>query len=256
MPRAGGSEVTQKKRSDSQVKKLIAISIVLAVLVVLAVGVGTVAATGQPASKATAKMGDIAWLEAEDVWTTILTQNIKMPNQKDLFIDAALQCGIYTETNVKSSNMAKDQAKAVGTISVRVKAVNKATGAETYAFPGADGVVYAMRSQTLWAKLQGQVDVVCGGDPLDCDIIIVAPEEIGLILDTMDAHSFNFVIPDLTTGEYIVVVQAMLEAYTELGGTEMTGEGSAVADASIGYGTVTIEQVRMIKGEELIELAP
>jgi len=232
------------------------ILIVLAAVLVLTLGAGAVwASNGQPASKATAKMGDIAWLEEEDVWTTILTQNIKMPNMKDLFIDASLQCGIYTETVVLSKQMQKDLAKAVGTISVRVKVVDTDTGQlVAYAMPPFDaahwdeGVVFAMRAQTLWAVLQGEVALDEEGG-----IEIVAPEEIGLILDTMDAHSFNFVAPDLPTGDLTVVVQARLDTYTELGGTEL---GSAVADAAIGYGSVTIQQVRMIKSEELIEVVP
>jgi len=234
-------------------KKIIAIG--LALVLVLTLGAGAVlAGNGQPASKATAKMGDIAWLEDEDVWTTILAQNIKTPNMKDLFIDVSLQCGIYTETVVKSKNMQKDQAKAVGTISVRVKVVDTATeDLVAYALPPFDetnwndGVVFAMRAQTLWAVLQGEVELIT--DPLG--IIVVAPAEIGLILDTMDAHSFNFVAPDLPQGDHTIVVQAKLDTKKELGGTV---EGSADADAAIGYGTVTIQQVRMIKNEELIEI--
>ena len=229
------------------------IAIVLAVAVVLTLGVGVVwASNGQPASKATAKVGDIAWLEEEEVWTPILTQNIKTPNMKDLFIDVSLQCGIYTETVVLSKKMEKDLATAVGTISVRVKVVDTATGdLVAYALPpfdGDDGVVFAMRSQTLWAVLQGEVALIT--EP-ELGIIIVAPEEIGLILDTMDAHSFNFIAPDLPQGDHTIVVEARLDTYTELGGTEL---GFAAADAAIGYGSVTIEQVRMIKGEELIEV--
>ena len=229
------------------------ILIALAVVLVVALGAGVaLAGNGQPASKATAKVGDIAWLEEEEVWTPILTQNIKTPNMKDLFIDVSLQCGIYTETVVLSKKMEKDLATAVGTISVRVKVVDTATDdLVAYALPpfdGGDGVVFAMRSQTLWAVLQGEVELIT--EP-ELGIIIVAPEEIGLILDTMDAHSFNFVAPDLPQGDHTIVVEARLDTYTELGGTEL---GFAAADAAIGYGTVTIQQVRMIKGEELIEV--
>lgn len=227
-------------------KKLIPIVLVVVLAVIAAAG-AAMASNSQPASKATAKMGDIAWLEDEDVWTPILTQNIKKANMKDLFIDVSLQCGIYTETVVKSKGMNKDQANAVGTISVRVSVVNTATGAEVYAWPGDDGVVFAMRSQTLWAVLQGEVAL----NETATGIVIVAEEEIGLVLETMDAHSFNFVVPDLPQGVYNIAVEAKLDTYTELGGTEL---GKADADAAIGYGSVTIEQVRMIKGEQLIEI--
>jgi len=232
------------------VKKPITILVIigLAVALVVTAAVGALASNSQPASKATAKMGDIAWLDTSNGWTRILTQNIKTPNGKELFIDVSLQCGIYTNTSVKSKNMQKDLAKAVGTISVRVSVVNTATDdLVAWAWPGDDGVVFAMRSQTLWAVLQGQVAL----DENDDGIVIVAEEEIGLVLDTMDAHSFNFVVPDLPSGDHTVVVWAMLEVDTELGGTAL---GSAAADAAIGYGSVTIELVRMIQGEDLIEV--
>ncbi len=232
-------------------KKVIAIALALVLLVTA--GMGTVAAAGesQPSSKATAKMGNAAWLENQGVWTPILSQSIKTASQKDLFIDAALQCGIYTETVVRSKDMVRDSSKAVGTISVRVKVLDSSGKLVAYAMPPlpgneADGVIYASRAQTLWAVLQGQVDLTTT-ETGAYDIVVVAPEEIGLILDTMDAHAFNFVVGDLPSGVYTVVVEAKLDASTELGGSAL---GSAVADAAIGLGTVTIESVRMIKGED------
>jgi hypothetical protein len=36
-------------------------------------------------------------------WTTILSNNLKTANQKDLFVDVSLECGLYTSTKVASS---------------------------------------------------------------------------------------------------------------------------------------------------------
>ena len=70
-------------------------------------------------------------------------------------------------------------------------------------------------------------------------------EEIELILDTMDAHAFNFIMDDLTSGVHTVEVQAMIDTAAD------EGEGSASASASVGKGSVTIELVRMIKDEDI-----
>ena len=100
-------------------------------LAVVIVSAGTAAAQSQPASKATFAFNELISLPAcapakvdcatNSDWHTILTQEIKMANQKDLFIDASLQCGIVTDTTVKSLNGSQDSAEARATIRVRVK---------------------------------------------------------------------------------------------------------------------------------------
>ena len=220
-------------------KKLILIA--LAVVLVVALGAGAVwANSSQPASKATAKVGEIAVIEYEDTWTTILTQDIKAPNGKDLFIDVSLQCGLYTQTDVKSKGGNKDTSSAEGTITVRV--LVDGTPAE----PGE--VVFSRRYQELSATLQGIITSIIpdgsGGYMIDEESLEY--EEIELILDTMDAHAFNFVAPDLTfSGVHTIEVQAMIETATS------KQEGTASATATIGKGSVTIELVRMIKGEDI-----
>jgi len=77
---------------------------------------------------------------------------------------------------------------------------------------------------------------------------LLEPEELQLILDTMSANSFNFVIDQLTAGVHTVSVQARIKAN---GSAE---EGSFDAMATIGHGSVTIEVVRMIQNEDWLEL--
>jgi hypothetical protein len=77
-------------------------------------------------------------------------------------------------------------------------------------------------------------------DP-DC----VQPEELQLILETMNANSFNFIQADLRPGVHNIQVQARLN----LGASAQTG--AAKARALIGKGSVTVESVRMIRGEDI-----
>ena len=70
-------------------------------------------------------------------------------------------------------------------------------------------------------------------------------EEIELIQDTMGANTFNFILADMSSGNHKVEVQAAITSSTS------SQTGGASANASIGNGSVTVEEVRMIKGEDI-----
>jgi hypothetical protein len=237
-------------------KKLILI--IMAIALVASLGIGMTVAGGSngiPASKASAKVSEIYILESTGTdsteWTTILTQNIKSPKWKDLFIDVSLMCGLYTQTLVKSKGGTKDRSWADAHIEVRVLVDGEP------ASPG--NVTFSRRMQDMEAAFGGilyeeciSVDCVCDPDCV-CTVTIdedcVGNETLELILDTMDAHSFNFVAADLETSQnHIVQVQAWIQT------SEDWQEGSALAMATIGKGSVTIEQVRMVKDEDWVIL--
>lgn len=187
--------------------------------------------------------------KGSDGWTSILKQQLKMANQKDLFINASLQCGIVTDTTVKSMNGSLDTAEARGTIRVKVK-ITDAAGAVTYAQPSTgqdaenaagDGIVYCDRVQTLKARFSG---LNCTADAYGM-VTCANPEELQLILKTLNANAFNFVAPNVGTGVSTIEVLARSSAATAATGTN----GSlGNANAFIGAGSVAIEEVRMIKG--------
>jgi hypothetical protein len=82
-------------------------------------------------------------------------------------------------------------------------------------------------------------------DP-DC----VTPEELELILETMDAASFNFVGIDIAQGVHTVAVQARIDT---AGSAE---QGEFEAKGTVGKGSMTVESVRLIKGEDVILEVP
>jgi hypothetical protein len=191
-------------------------------------------------AKATAKVGNVNVLNQTSFgWTTILSNTIKTANQKDLFIDVSLETGLYTQTKVRS-NGNKDTSSADATIKVQVLVDG------VPAYPG--DVVFDQRSQTLSATLGGILGSCTdsnGDGDIDLNECTLTPEEIELILDTMAAHSFNFIMDDLRPGEHSVEVQAMIST------SSSSGAGSASANATIGNGSVTVEEVRLIKGEDI-----
>jgi hypothetical protein len=204
--------------------------------------------TSQPSAKATVKVGNIAMVSGpttagstEGAWTTILTNTIKTSSQKDLLVDVSLECALYTGTVVKSKAATRDSSTSTASIQVRVLIDGRP------AEPGE--VVFARRNQDLSAVFQGILNGALSVDPLTGLIVIdetlLQPEEVSLVLDTMDANSFDFVLPDVGTGVHRVEVQARID----LNATAMTG--SAVARAAIGKGAMAVEEVRLIRNEDV-----
>jgi hypothetical protein len=265
-------------------KKIIALVLAVAVIATIG-GVAIAESNSQPASKATAAVGYINVISAGDPdESTIMTQEIKMTgNNKDLFVDVSLETALFTETVVKSKNMVTDVSGAEARIEVMVQATpigndGVPTGAPIIAQPNVivgyewddvddewdpvyngGWVTFDYRLQQLTATLQGFVDSitcewvedewVCTIDPVEAG----DEEEIGLLLSTMAAHSFNYILMDLPVGTYKLEVRARVADDTYLGGSEL---GTASANAFIGLGSVTFETVRMIRGEVIEVVDP
>jgi len=218
-------------------KKLIALG--LAIVLLLSLGVGGVFAADQnynASAKATAQIAELHVIsqttgDSDNMdWVLILDQTIKTANDKDLFIDASLLSALYTKTNVKSKDRVKDTSSALAVVWLKVEVDGEP------AFPGA--IVYNARYQELSATLQG---IIVSTDP----IVTGPPEEIELIIATMSANSFNFIVPDLDAGMHTVEVFAKCSTEAD------SMEGDAAAVAVIGLGSVTVQEVRMIKGEDV-----
>ncbi len=300
-------------------RKLVGIGLAVALTMFLAFG--TALADGMPSSKVTVALGELKALRKASTDTesgstddtgfvTVLQNFIKMPNQKDLSIDVALQCSLVTDTTVKSQGGNKDVSQADGGISVRVKVTDLDTGEVSYAGPSEDGlapdggplgVTYCSRLQRLEAKFAGlncfaapygvegycdegmctagnvgdtcttnaDCDVV-GGDPNgvctdgictagrlgaeceiddDCDLAegevwCEDPEELRLLLETLNANAFNFFLGDVSPGIKQIEVQARAQAGADLFGTEL---GEAAAEAFVGLGSMRVENCRLIK---------
>jgi len=222
----------------------------LALSLALPLALTTGQAQSGPSAKVTAKTSALNLIHATtgtNDWATIsgFANTIKTANQKDLFIGVSLEVGLYTQTLVKSKNLVSDTSTAHSSVEIRVLVDGKA------AEPGS--VVYGRRTQTLTATLEGAIasclTIVTnanGSLSIVLDPACVTPEEIELILDTMDAATFNFVAVDVPQGLHDISVQARIIAGTEV------QTGSASATATVGKGTLTVESVRLIKNEDVL----
>jgi hypothetical protein len=243
-----------------------------------------------PSSKGSAAISNATLIEATaktNSWDPVLSTIIQVAQDKELVFDVALQCGLYTDTLVRSKGGDKDTSTAMASIDVRVKLQrlnNDGTLGEPF-FAHPDQVTYARRAQTLMAKFQGifqqceewaevpdpynggmreecvsysigtclDVTPVYGTDEEGNSIIIdyittvdvecLDYEEVQLILDTLNANAFNFVSPNLQQGEYKVTVEA------EISTSSNWANGGATAKGLIGLGSMVVDEVRFIKGD-------
>ena len=251
-------------------KKLSIVCLVFAV----AMTFGFASAFAAPSAKATAQIGDLSIIEvsgsggsgvtgsADTGWETLFTQTIKTPQDKDLFIDVSLECGLTTDTTVMSKKLTRAIATAEAIVEVQVLVDGVAIAVNG---DGDTDITFARREQTLIAEFAGDfsncmtADLVTGKVTVDWEC--AGLETLQLILDTMQANSFNFVVPDLDAGEHTVKIQAKL-SYVASGNLEQEiideetvniwAEGFSFAKAYLGNGSVTIETVRMIKDEDVI----
>jgi hypothetical protein len=199
------------------------------------------AALAGPAAKATSSVGQIAMVsmaEAAGGWTPIFTNTIKMAEQKDLFVDVSLECGLTTNTKVMSKQLQKDIATAEAMIKVRVWVDDQ------LAAPGE--VTFARREQTLVAEFAGDITGCITEEGLVIiDDECILDESLALILDTMTANSFNFLLGDVGVGTHTVTVEALI-AYDA---ADLEDGDYLPTNAYLGNGSVTVESVRMIKGD-------
>ncbi len=216
------------------------------VVSILAFVVAPVLGQNQPAAKATAKIGYVYALEKE-VPTVILSQAIKTPHGKGLFIDVSVECGLLTNTLVQSKKGNKTTAKAEASVMVWVTVDGE------YADPG--HVTFCKRTQELTATFSGLlsacVDPMTGIIDPNC-VAILEPEEVGLLLDTMTANSFNFYYGVELSGVHTVDVWAQIGTPVSVIGLDPGA--SFAAEALIGRGSVTIDLVRLIKDEDVVDL--
>ena len=198
---------------------------------------------GQPSAKfafSTSELDLIKSTSGTSGWVTILSAPIKMPAAKELFVSASLEAGLFTQTLVRSKNNKKDTSTA--SVAIQVQALIDHTPVP----PGT--VTYAARTQTLSATLEGAIggclSTVTNADGTTSIIVdqtCVTPEEIELILSTLNAASFNFVASNVPVGTHVLSLQARISSSTSV------DTGTASATALVGKGTMIAQTVRATK---------
>jgi len=195
---------------------------------------------------------DGALLDA-DLGMTLAT--IKVPQDKELLVGVSAEIGLVTDTSIKGKNGGAAKALAGAGAWVVLVAVPVDGSHGTFAIAEPGPVALSRRIQVLNATLGGVITGCTAGDDLIIDVATecdVEDEEIGLMLDTMASHHFNFVLPNMDQGEYnikaffITGAAAYSEDLTVITGG--TVEASASATALVRKTMVTVQQVRAAAG--------
>ncbi len=166
-------------------------------------------------------------------WAKVLSttlQNSGTP--KDLVIGLSFETMLFTKTVVQSQGGNKSTSIADAEIEMYVTVDGKE------ALPGT--VTFDKRYQELWAKLGGVLDCsdLNGDGIVSFDECTITDEEIGLILDTKAAHTFNFLAYNIGSGSHTI------EAYARLSRNgSVVGSGETAANASLGKGTLSVWEV-------------
>ena len=75
-------------------------------------------------------------------------------------------------------------------------------------------------------------------------------EELRLLLKTLNANSFNYLLADVVPGVQTIEVQARAKANVSFSSVQDEPLGSAAAEAFVGLGSLLVEQIRLIKNAD------
>jgi hypothetical protein len=172
---------------------------------------------------------------------------IKVPQSKELLVGVSAEVLLITDTSIKGKDGGSARALAYAGAEATVAACPVGGGDCEIAAPGS--VILADRFQTLEGTLGG-VLTNCTDSNDDGDVDLsdceLTDEEIGLVLDTLSSHHFNFVLPNMDQGDYDIVAVFGTEACNEIS-SDGDAEAFAFAVAAIGKSMVTVQQVRATK---------
>jgi len=162
----------------------------------------------------------------------LFSTTIKTPNssQTTLLITPSLLTGLYTNTFV---NSAAPIASETAAVVVSVLFDGKPVAPETDAHPS---VIYDARFQQISTQLFSQLDECDNNNP-SCNY--------DLILSTLSAHSFNFIVPAPGVGSHTIDVSWTVQCAQNGRATPCSNtftENSA--GACVGPGTLTVQQVK------------
>lgn len=190
---------------------------------------------------------------------------IKVPQQKELLVGLSAEIGLVTDTSLRGKDGGSAKSIAGAEAYVTIFAVptgqyDPSVMPSIKAKPGT--VILSKRVQELSATLAGVIQTCNVAADLTLDVATdctVTDEEIGLMQDTTAAQHFNFVLPNMESGEYDIVAVFTTGANAEIDvctsaqecalyDPDGTISGSSYAKAIVNKTMLTLQEVRAAKG--------
>jgi len=194
----------------------------------------------------------------------VLFGNIKTPSaaNKNVLIMATLESSILTNTVVASKNGNSSTSSASGSVIVVPKVYycpgNDCSGAsgvlvDISTMGGSvtpSQVTFNQRTQTLTASLQG---LNCTIDPTTGVLTCADPETIGLLISTMSANGFNFLVQTPGQGVYQVQLAVALQSSASTnalpaGAQAMVGVGAGSLVEMVVQAQTPFDTIKLCKG--------
>ncbi len=169
---------------------------------------------------------------------TLLTATIKVSgaSSKSLMLMGSLEDALYTDTS-NSGGGSKSTSSATGSIVVTPVVTGggcPASGCPVYP----STVTFAARTQTLTANL-GSCTVTSVTNPTEV-LTCTDTDTIDLLLSTMSANAFNFLVPNMGEGVYTVKFNVAITASA----TSDSLSAGATAKAGIDVGSLGVLTVQ------------
>jgi hypothetical protein len=169
---------------------------------------------------------------------TLMTASIKVSgsSSKSLMLMGSLEDALYTDTS-NSGGGSKSSSTATGSIVVTpVVTGGRCPAAGCPVYPSS--VTFAARSQTLTANL-GSCTVTSVTNPTEV-LTCTDTDTIELLLSTMSANSFNFLVPNMGEGVYTVNFNVAITASATSDSLSAGATASAGIDVS-SLGVLTVQ---------------
>ncbi|PTL79297.1 hypothetical protein [Vitiosangium sp. GDMCC 1.1324] len=177
-------------------------------------------------------------------WKDLLHTTLTTQQPKNLVMVVALEAGLHTDapapTPTRGRPITGETSSARGTLELRLLV---------------DGVQVAPGPLILTESSQNQMtrfgDMLDSCSDTDGDGTVLASEciftgeEQQRVLGAIDLHALSFALDDIDTGTHDLRVQARITV------TSQGASGSASAGAWLGRGSITLEEVRLVKSFDI-----
>jgi len=167
-----------------------------------------------------------------------LGATIKLPGSRSkyLWISASLETALLTGTSVTGGTGTKQSSTASGSIVVTPE-VLAPSGLPVRVWP--EYVTFDSRLQTLTANLSGCLTNSVGGLPV---VTCTDSESVSLLLSTMSAHSYNFLVENWGTGTYTVKLHVAARA--EASSSSIVASSRVAVGVRVGNLGISLVQVQ------------
>lgn len=177
---------------------------------------------------------------AHGEWKDLLHTTLTTPQRKDLQMEVSLEAGLHTDAPARGRPARADGVPARGTLELRVLVDG------TPVAPGA--LTLTEHPQHLMARL-GDLLGSCADADADGTVLasecIFTGEEQRRVLRALEPLEVSISLDDIGAGTHELRVQARVSVSSH------GASGSASAGAWIGRGSITLEEVRLVKSFDI-----